>query len=271
MDAYDIRGSFQQLVMRIFMALIAAQKRAAGESNAYLSQSLAVQGADSPAVLVSAAALSGVASDGRDLLSLLQSPMIQSFIAINQGASPRQALAVGGVALDRIVGTQTFDAGRVADGIGVTANTSIRGYLRLADVPCCGRCAILAGRFYKWSSGFERHPNCGCTNIPLFYGGEKIPGQDPMELFRSGQIRGLSQADTKAIKDGADLNQVINAHRGMSTAAGRKVTSTGTTRRGLAGKRLQGARRLMPEQIYKEAKGDRDKAITLLRAHGFIA
>jgi phage tail tape-measure protein len=80
----------------------------------------------------------------------------------------------------------------------------------------------------------------------------------------------MSNADVQAVKDGADLNQVVNAHRGMSTAAGRKVTSEAMTRRGYAGQLLRGNTRLMPEQIYREAAGNRQEAIRLLRAHGFI-
>jgi hypothetical protein len=88
-----------------------------------------------------------------------------------------------------------------------------------------------------------------------------------MELFRNGDIRHMSQADIKAVKDGADLNQVVNAHRGMSVAGGRKVTRESTTKRGVM--RGRPGQRLMPEQIYKEAK-TRDEAIELLRANRFI-
>jgi hypothetical protein len=45
----------------------------------------------------------------------------------------------------------------------------------------------------------------------------------------------------------------------------------GTTRRGFAGRRLgRGVVRLMPEQIYLDAGGDRDEALRLLQQHGYI-
>lgn len=268
-DSADLRGSWSAVAPRVAKILTAAQHKAADESNGYLSRALSVQGVDDVAALVNAAAFAGVASDGRSLATLLQSPLVQSLMALQQGASVAQALAVGGSVLDRIVGTQAIDAGRVADGVGITASTVLRGYVRIAAPPCCARCAILGGEFYRWSSGFERHPYCDCFHVPV-YGTSYPSAKSGIELFRSGQIRGMSKADVQAVKDGADLNQVVNARRGMSSASGRKVTTEGTTRRGYSGQLLRGNTRLMPEQIYKEAAGNRQEAIRLLRAHGFI-
>lgn len=268
-DGADIRGSWVAVQPRVATILKAAQHKAADESNGYLDRALRAQGFDSPEAQVIASAFAGVASDGRDLASLLQSPLIQSLMALAQGASVPQALAIGGSVLDRIVGTQTIDAGRVADGVGITASTVLRGYVRIAAPPCCARCAILGGEFYRWSSGFERHPYCDCFHVPV-YGTNYPEAKSGIELFRSGEIRGMSKADVQAVKDGADLNQVVNARRGMSSAAGRKVTAEGTTRRGYSGQLLRGNTRLMPEQIYREAAGNREAAIQLLRSHGFI-
>ena len=96
----------------------------------------------------------------------------------------------------------------------------------------------------------------------------------------------FTAAGAKAIRDGADINQVVNARRGMSTAqiAGRDVlvTSEGTTSRGFAGAllgdlekrggryRSSGRPRIMPDSIYAAADGDRDAAIRGLKANGFI-
>lgn len=71
----------------------------------------------------------------------------------------------------------------------------------------------------------------------------------------------FGKAGAEAIRSGADMAAVVNARRGMYTAAdGRKYTREAATRRRL---------RLMPEQIFREAK-DRDDAIRLLRLHGYI-
>ena len=80
---------------------------------------------------------------------------------------------------------------------------------------------------------------------------------DPMEAFRRGQVTGLSKADTQAIRDGADMAQVVNVRRkeaGLVSAGGR-VVSRGS--------------RLMPEGIYQLAS-DRDEAIAMLTKFGFI-
>lgn len=111
--------------------------------------------------------------------------------------------------------------------------------------------------------------NCDCIHIPSTEDTAGDLRTDPMAAFEADQIRGLSRAEQHAIRDGADINQVINARRGMYTAGHLRLTREGTTRRGIAGARLQGTARLMPEQIYREARS-RDDAVRLLRQHGYL-
>ncbi|MEW2034897.1 hypothetical protein AB0901_30900 [Streptomyces roseifaciens] len=114
----------------------------------------------------------------------------------------------------------------------------------------------------------------------------------PDELFRrmspEEQRARLGDAGVKALENGADLAQIVNARRGMATAAtGRgpvQVTTEGTTRRGIGGKALDsgfqksaGQRyeraseaRLMPETILKLAGDDREHQIAMLKRHGYI-
>jgi hypothetical protein len=68
---------------------------------------------------------------------------------------------------------------------------------------------------------------------------------------------GLSKAEEAAISDGADLNQIVNAHR--SGAYQGMTTAEGVTRRGVAGKRLQGRQRLTVGAIQRLAS-DRAEA-----------
>jgi len=114
--------------------------------------------------------------------------------------------------------------------------------------------------------------------------------QDPKEVFdqmsHAERQRTFGEAGAKAIAEGADIAQVVNARRGMTSATvyGRtlQTTSEGITRRGLAGKRLgdfqkvPGQRlsiakrpRLMPEEIFRIAD-DRAHAMRLLRLHGYL-
>ncbi len=114
----------------------------------------------------------------------------------------------------------------------------------------------------------------------------------PEDLFKrmspEEQRKRLGAAGVKALENGADLGQIINSRRGMATAVtGRgpmRVTTEGTTKRGIGGRALDsgfqktpGQRyerakeaRLMPETILKLAGDDRERQIALLRKHGYI-
>ena len=117
-----------------------------------------------------------------------------------------------------------------------------------------------------------------CIHIPAVEDSADDARTDPIAYFRSlsgaQQDQVFTRAGAQAIRDGADIYQVVDARRGTYTAGGRTYTRTGTTRRGLAGLRL-GARgrtagRLTTDQIYLEAAGDRDEAVRLLELHGYI-
>jgi hypothetical protein len=89
----------------------------------------------------------------------------------------------------------------------------------------------------------------------------------------------FTKSGASAIRDGADIGQVVNARRGMSTAqiGGRstRVTNEGITRTGFATNApgstvaARGGVRLMPETIYQVATSRAD-AIRLLRANGYL-
>lgn len=135
---------------------------------------------------------------------------------------------------------------------------------------------MLAGKFFRFNDGFQRHPLCDCIHIPS---SENVAGDlttDPKAYFESlsaeDQNRYFTKAGAQAIRDGSDIGQVVNARRGMSTAAGpsgrRRLvrrdgvfTTTSGARRGQA--------RLMPESIYEQAS-DRAEALALLKQHGYL-
>jgi hypothetical protein len=189
--------------------------------------------------------------------------------------------------LDRMVMGLVADAARGAESVSIVTRPRV-GYVRYVNPPCCSRCAILAGRFYRWSSGFDRHPGCDCTHLPTTDPRSEFR-QNPHDLVDQGLVTGLSKADRRALADGANLNQLVNAKRGglrrVNFGPGRTVTTTteGTTARGIAGKSLgdlskvEGSRyrvsqrmRLTPDSIYRVADGDRDTAMRLLKLHGYI-
>lgn len=159
-------------------------------------------------------------------------------------------------AFDRFVATEVQDAGRVSSGVDTVVRPNVGGHVRYLRLPSCSRCVILGGRWYRWSDGFERHPLCDCVMLPTNEDPARDLVTDPMAAFRSGKVHGLSQADVKAVNDGADLAQVVNVR---SKRAGLKV----------AGRVYDRAGRPTPEAIYALAS-DRDDAIRLLGEHGYI-
>lgn len=233
------------------------------------------------------APLIGVAGDGRAVESLLYGAVTRTKELVGQGQPAFAALRSSGKWLSSTTGTLLSDTARNAESLraGVSRQPTT-GYVRMLQTPSCPRCVILAGKWFKRNQGFQRHPGCDCRHIPA---SESVGGDltiDPQEYVASlsddelDAWIGKSNAD--AIREGADLNQVVNAQRGMRTAqiGGRSVlvTNEGTTRRGFAYQRLRFANdpaslrrrpRLMPESIARVAK-NRDDYLRLLRANGYL-
>ena len=206
----------------------------------------------------------GVAGNGLPLTTLLDEPRIRAKVLIGDGLDAQQAWDRARNSIRLMSVTAVQDAGRGADSAAMVARPHVGGYVRMLNTPSCSRCAILAGRFYKWNQGFQRHPRCDCRHVPS---NENIAGDlrtDPRQAFREGQVTGLSRSDTQAVEDGADIGQVVNAHRGMSTADvfGQRLKITTAN--------AKGAVRLRPESIYKLAGDDRAEAIRLLKRFGYL-
>ena len=158
-------------------------------------------------------------------------------------------------ALGRFTTSFVYDAGRTASSIDYATRSTVIGYIRVVGGTCCARCAILAGRFYRYSSGFQRHSNCRCTNEPVTKDYRpKVPS--PMDLFHEGRIHDLSRADTQAINMGADISKVVNIRRKQ---AGLTIGSSVMERAG----------KPTPAGILHFASS-RDDAVRLLAKHGYI-
>jgi hypothetical protein len=219
---------------RLVFLLSAAQYAAAQSADRYVSTALEEQGGqESPAGGVVPAALAGVASDGRPLGSLLMNPVFATKAAIGQGATIPRAMATGQASLGLILRTQIADAGRVADGIAITARPRT-GYVRMLVGKSCSRCAVLAGKYYKYNAGFSRHPGCDCIHVPAKgQAAAESEGliSDPREYFdslsRKEQDKLFTNAGAQAIRDGADIGQVVNVRRGAAglTPAGARITA----------------------------------------------
>ncbi|WP_236539724.1 hypothetical protein [Spiractinospora alimapuensis] len=247
-----------------------AQEQAARQAEPYLGRVLGTGSAVAPVARVVPGSLAGVASDGRSLVSLMAYPAIVALGAIRRGESIARALASGLASLLMFAGTQIFDAGRVADELGIAARPRVGIYTRVVEPGACPRCLVLAGRQYRWSTGFLRHPQCKCQTVPMRPDEYYEIAQSPQSIFdamtTAEQDARFGAGAAEAIRQGADMNQIVNAQRGMTSAG---YTTEGTTRRGWAYRRLQGQPRLMPEAIMQNANS-RDEAIDLLRQHGYL-
>lgn len=161
LDPLDLSGSWAALRLgeRLFVTIAAMQLAAVSTAPRYVAAALAEQGARSaPAGALVARSLAGIASDGRDLETLVLQPLIRAEVAIRDGAEPERAKQVGGSSLATIAKTQVADAGRAAVEVAMAAEPTVTGWVRMLVPPSCGRCAILAGRRYRVSAGFSRHP-----------------------------------------------------------------------------------------------------------------
>lgn len=249
-------------------AVAAGQQDMASVSLASVPLMLDEQGIDAEATASPLArSLSYVASDGRSLDGLLdyaRSPEV-----------PRQAF-------DRIVLTQLSDVSRSASVLGSAVRPAVTGYVRMLETPSCSRCVVLAGKFYRRNTGFQRHPKCDCRHVPSQ---ENVAGDlrtDPSSYFdslsKAEQDRTFTAAGAEAIRNGADVGKVVNSRRGMSaaqTATGRRQL----VKRDTLGRPMyltteggrQGLVRLMPESIVEMAGNDRAELLRLLRSHGYIA
>lgn len=278
-DREAIRESWWARIPAMAAIVAAGQEAAAGRADGYLDR---MTGSATAAGRVVPTAFAGWASDGRSLVSLLARPMVVALLWLARGESPDRAMAAGLASLDVIGRTQVGDAGRMADQVGITSRRTIGAYVRVVEPDACDRCVVLAGRRYEWDDAFARHPQCACTHEPA------PPGTDaasPREIFdqmdRATQDKRFGADAAEAIRQGADISQIVNARRGMS-AAGDRYTTEGTTRRGRAGRRLGGEfvsdggryrrstrLRLAPGEIIRQSSS-REEAIRMLREHGYL-
>lgn len=271
---------------RTFVLLSVAQESTASAAPEFVQRSAEILGTpiQRPALLPSTFA--GIASDGRDLEGLLAGAPILTLQRIRRGEPTAVASRAGQDFLRRVVTTQIADAGRAADQVAIATALPAQpqqrpvrmGWVRMLNPPSCSRCVVLAGRFYRWSDGFQRHEMCDCAHIPAV---EDVAGDlttDPdlyfESLSRQEQDDIFGKANAKAIRQGADMSQVVNATNrgGVRTADdGRVYTLEGMTRRGLAGRsKKSGVLRPTPWQIYRDARGDPDEARRLLREFRYI-
>lgn len=287
-DPANINGSFAAMLEQLAATIAAGQVATARQAAEYVPALLGELDLDRgrPQGVIRPQAFVG-SSSGLTLAETLDTARLRALHTASQGGDATDA---GLRLVAAIAKTQVADAARLATSTEIAVRPWVTGYVRMVNPPACDRCILLAGRFYLWSDGFPRHDGCDCRHIPA---DEDVAGDyrtDPDAYFRSltevEQDKAFGKARAQAIRDGADISQVVNSRSGVSTAQvyGQKVriTASGTTLRGAFGRQMRdlakrnGSRyrvsktpRLTPESIYKLAK-DREDAIRLLRFYAYI-
>jgi len=292
----DFDAWFAANVDALVQILSVGQVRAVDGTDEYVSGTLDELGTPVDSEFdVAPESFSGVASDGRSLDGLLYGAVVAAGKQV-ETKGPSAAWGMGLQALQVYMQTQLADASRVATKVAVAARPNT-GYVRMLNPPSCSRCAVLAGRWYRWNAAFRRHPGCDCRMVASLADAASDITVDPVKYFDSlsvaEQNKTFTMAGADAIRSGADMGQVVNVRRGatgLDSAAGstgalqtqdvygqQLFTSTeGVTKRGVAGKviRARGrdprtTPRLMPESIMELAES-REDALRLLRLNGYI-
>lgn len=305
-DNFD--ASYALIEPKLLEATFTAQERIAKGALAYIPDVMEESGLTIPRTPLyesSPKMYVGTAGDGLPVSTLLYESVIHAKTAVGNGYSVPQALSMSSQWLTSATGTLLSDTGRSAEKVAGNSR-KVKLWVRMLNPPSCGRCVILAGKTSGDSEAFLRHPKCDCRNIPSSESIADDVRVDPYGYFESldkaGQDRLMgSQVNARAMRDGADLNQIINAYRksgGVRSAQvhGRniKYTTEGTTRRGYAYSQMSKAQyvkaqgearkrsgnsnryatrlkspRMMPETIYEVAKDQAD-AKRLLSLYGWI-
>ncbi|GAA2681805.1 MULTISPECIES: hypothetical protein [Actinosynnema] len=286
----DGSASWPDVAAVLAEAVMIAQTAAAGGAQDYVGAALTAQGVEAAFDgEVPAEAFGGLVDSALSLLdTLILAPVSVRARALDAGLPLAEAQRRAQLTVVTLVSTAVADAGRQAEGVAGIASPRTRGYVRMLVPPTCARCAVLAGRVYGRRTAFRRHHRCDCRHIPAAESAPDLttsPRQYFDALSESEQDRVFTSAGAQAIRDGADIGQVVNARQGAyglagagsritpeeaaalreGRAAGRLrpvtvdgrevyVTTEGTTVRGLAGQRLaaEGLARLLGDR-YRRA------------------
>lgn len=282
-DSSNILESWGKLAGVLAVSLAATQEEAALLGVFYGAQTLASQGLYSPPDgWVDPGAFAGYSTNGAPLEAALYAAAPSALRRIAGGATVSSAMRSGQVLAGQISKTMVVESGRSAAGVDTYVRQHV-GYVRMVNPGACDRCVLLAGKYYSNNEGFLRHPSCQCIHVQTNAKAAEDEGliADPYEYFNSlpeeAQNKAFTKSGAQAIRDGADMGQVVNARKGMSYPG---VSSDGTRRGQRAGRVTQAGRsrrahtggvkgRLTPDAIYQQGL-PREKTLQKLRQNGYL-
>lgn len=254
-------GDWDSAVPQMAAVLDEARAIAVNVALPYTGAALAEQGMSAPAVgELNSSRFLVTAPSGAPVRSVLESPVITARAAVGRGIPMVTAFEQAASTLVGIALTMMADTRRGVYGADIISRPKVSGYIRMLQGPSCARCVVLAGRFYRWSSGFQRHPRCDCQHVPTSKAGSRDLIETPTSYFEGltaeQQDKVFGRSNARAIRDGADISRVVNVQqRGLSTAIGRSRNRRFAT--------------MTVDDIYRVA-GTRTNAIRLLTEQGYL-
>jgi hypothetical protein len=257
----DFSGSFAGIRPALLETVQLGRAAAISTSLAYTPAVLAETNQVAPAfgALVPATFLDA-SPNGFPMVDVLSGAVVQAKVAVAGGSSASAALESSGKWLSGVLLSVMADTGRAVVSADIAQRPALGGYTRMLNPPSCSRCAILAGRWYRWNEGFLRHPRCDCRHIPA---SEDVAGDlttDPYKYFQSlskdEQAAAFGKSESRAIRDGGDIYRVVNVKQnGLSTPR--------------AAKRYGTPSKMTVDDIYRTA-GTRTNALRMLEQQGYI-
>lgn len=174
-----------------------------------------------------------------------------------------RALKVDAYRFDRLIASQVQDAGRAGAELAMAVTPSVTAYTRMVNPPSCSRCILLAGKVYRKNAGFQRHPLCDCTHVPT----TRTDGDD-LRFDAAGYFDSLSEAEQDRIftKGAAELIRQSPPEKRLQVM-GRVVNTRWTPSSTVAQDRRA---RMLPGDIVRQAGGDRDELLRLMRRHRYL-
>ncbi len=247
-----------------------AQKAAVIQSAAYTPRLLQVTDQTAlPIGDIDTQGFAGTNRYGNPLPQVLAGATTKAKTAVAGGADVGVALFQAGLWLRMTARTLVYDAGRSVVAADIAQRPSLGGYVRVLNPPSCARCIPLAGKWFRWNEGFQRHPKCDCVHRPAREEAwAKAEGfiTDPYDAFnslsRKEQDRLFGSNDAEAIRNGADMYRVTNIRtRGLPQLSGR---------RGWQARRYGTPSRMTVDDIFATAGNDRQAAVRMLLDEGYI-
>lgn len=195
-----------------------AQVTLAQGSDRFVSQMSAAQNFTQDKSSIIPEAFGGVDGEGRDVSGLMYGAVTTTKKTIGAGFGSREAMQAGATYLAAMLKTVVADMARAADKTSASGRGYTR-YVRVVSGSGCSRCAILAG-ISSGPDAFLRHVSCQCAAAPIVVEGKAPKGlhDSPEAYFDSlskvEQDRIFTNAGAEAIREGANVQTVVNARRG---------------------------------------------------------